>query len=278
MKKISFLFLALTGILLVHAQNSPKPRLLKKTVQCQMPLTADDDMPGTRGASITWHPVLKKYYAAMAGNAAYPMAVFDAAGKRVSDENLKTGFDTRGLWYNPEKKQIEGNGYNETGWFYYKTDAKGAITGSDTIATGMWQPDAQKVGAYLPASREVIFISELSIARYKYADRTTDPEKDIHLQLGNTKKDGPVNEDDLAALMENYNNTSVVYTGISGAEIGLLNTYSNKVELYDIKSGFLTQVLDLPDGILGESSFNFAYANGMFWFFNMDERIWYGCK
>src|SRR4051812_44622439 len=90
---------------------------LKKVAELKMPLTAEDEMPGTRGASVAWHPIQKKYYASFAGNVDFPMGVFDATGKRVSADELKTQADTRGLWYDPAKKTIAGNGYSDFGWF-----------------------------------------------------------------------------------------------------------------------------------------------------------------
>ena len=70
MRKFFFLvFALLTSIILLQAQT---PQALKKVMELKMPKTVDDDMPGTRGASVVWHPVNKKYYACFAGNADYP--------------------------------------------------------------------------------------------------------------------------------------------------------------------------------------------------------------
>jgi hypothetical protein len=251
---------------------------LKKTVLCKMPLTADDDMPGTRGASIVWNPLQKKYFASMAGNAGYPFAVFDAIGKRISADDLKCEFDVRGLWFNPAKKRVEGNGYNETGWFFYKTDAKGTVTGADTIRTGMVQPGEQSVGTFNPKTNEVLFLYGSLVTRYKYATGEYDESTFFPIHFGRTKKDGASEDEDLTETPEAYNATTLVYTGKAGAEIGFLNVELNRVELYDIKSGFMTQAFALPDGVTAQPSFNFSYTNDMFWFFDMDSRTWIGCK
>ena len=52
-----------------------------------------------------WHPQQMKYYASMAGNAGYPLAVFDNNGKRLSNDTLNCQVDTRGLRYNPATNQ-----------------------------------------------------------------------------------------------------------------------------------------------------------------------------
>ncbi|MGH2553518.1 MAG: hypothetical protein ACRDEB_07370, partial [Chitinophagaceae bacterium] len=97
MKKI-FLCLFLMIPFLINAQLV---KTLRKTIELQMPQTMDDSMPGTRGAAVVWHPVQNKYYAAFAGNMGYPLAIFNAAGKRLSDEYQTTMVDMRGMWYNP---------------------------------------------------------------------------------------------------------------------------------------------------------------------------------
>jgi hypothetical protein len=40
----------------------------------------------------------------------------------------------------------------------------------------------------------------------------------------------------------------------------------------------MTSRLELPETASVNKSFNFAFANGMYWLFNMEERIWTGYK
>lgn len=115
-------------------------------------------MPGTRGASVAWHPGLKRYYAAMAGNVGYPLSVFDATGKRVSPDSLNCEADVRGLWYNPVAKTIQGNAYGDGGWFSYKLDAKGMVKEVESLMEEMTQPNEQSVGAYNPVAAQVLFL------------------------------------------------------------------------------------------------------------------------
>ena len=100
-------------------------KTLKKTIELKMPgkvfvsiLTGKDSLPGTRGGAVVWHPLQKKYYAAFAGNWKFPMAVFDISGKLLSNEDLTTFEDLRGMWYVPKLKKICGNGYSEIGWCF----------------------------------------------------------------------------------------------------------------------------------------------------------------
>ena len=54
--------------------------------------------------------VLNIYYAVIAGNSSFPLETFDATG--VSLYQTNTGFDCRGLWWNPNLNQLETNGQN----------------------------------------------------------------------------------------------------------------------------------------------------------------------
>ena len=163
-------------IMFFAASNTLQAQLkqtLKKVIELKMPKTAEDSMPGTRGASVVWHPVQKKYYAVMAGNAGYPLAVFDATGKRISDDDVTAMNDTRGLWYNPETKEISGNGYGETGWFKYVLDKKGIPESGPIILEGLKQPDGQCVGSFHTLRKEVIFIYNGTVSLYSLTDGTT---------------------------------------------------------------------------------------------------------
>jgi hypothetical protein len=260
----------------VSLQAQVKSRTAKKVLELKMPKTVEDDMPGTRGASVVWHPVMKKYYAAMAGNASYPLAVFEANGKRVSDDDMVTLIDTRGLWYNPIKKRIYGNGYDSNGWFYYNLTPKGLVSGYDELLTGMHQPDAQSVAAYNATAKQVLFLKGSTVFTY---DEKGDEIKTMNLHIGRTKAQGISEDEDATTVPDGYNN-ALIYTGIVGQEIGLLNTVKKKVELYDIKSGFLTGTVILPSTVSLDidNSFCFAFTNGIYWFFDIDKRVWVGYK
>ena len=240
-----------------------------------MPKTADDDKAGRRGASVTWHPVQKKYYAVFAGNSDYPLAVFDDKAKRLSDDDVTAMIDSRGLWYDPATKLITGNGYDDNGWFSYKLDSKGILSDIDIIVDGMNQPDAQSVGAYNPAAEQVMFLFHSQIYMY---DKDADVQDSILIHWNRKKSEGPADDEDADETPEDYNYTTVIYTGIKGQELGFLNITNKQIELYDIKTGFLTKKLSLPETAIPEASFNFSYANGIYWLFNMDLRKWVGYK
>ncbi len=231
-------------------------------------------MPGTRGACIVWHPVQKKYYAVFAGNGEYPVAVFDAKGKRLSADTQNAMIDTRGLWYDPAKKLIFGNAYKDYGWFSYNLDAKGIPVDYKEENEGMNQPGPQSVAAYNPVDKQVLFLFGNQVFFY---NNDADALDSTIIHWGQKKTDG-ADEDEEADASKNYNYTTLVYTGGKGQEIGVLNVVDKQVELYDIKSGFQHKVLSLPSDATTETNFNFAYTNGLYWLFDMKERKWVGYK
>lgn len=272
MKKVLFLVSILVATFVLNAQT---PQSLKKVMELQMPKTADDDMPGTRGAGVVWHPIQKKYYASFAGNMGFPMAVFDIKGKRLSSEELTTMMDTRGIWYNPVTKLISGNGYAEAGWFTYKMDKDGIPLETENIFEGKFQPGDQSVGAYNTLAKQVLFLNLSQVYMY---DKDAELKDSVAIHWGRKKSDGPADNEDIYYSNEDYNSSSVVYTGIKGQELGFLNITNEQIELYDIKTGYLTKILSLPDTSVVESIFNFAYANGTYWLFNIEMRKWVGYK
>lgn len=278
MKKTLLLLAFIYTATIINAQVTG--RSLKKVMELKMPKTADDEMPGTRGASVAWHPLKKLYYASFAGNAGYPHAVFNVTGKRISTDDLTAEVDCRGLWYNSTTKKIGGNTYDKTGWFSYTLDGKSGIPAGYTIEfEGMNQPGEQSVGAYNPVKKEVLFLGGANVHVYDAATAMEKEDAKIILHWGRTKSQGIIEEHgDDVSLPEAYNNSTIVFTGIAGAEIGALNSADKIIELYNAKTGFLYQRLKLPSDAVAELSFNFAYANGIYWLFNIEERKWIGYK
>lgn len=273
MKKLLLAVLILSTTV-INAQV--KTRTLKKALELEMARTEDDDYPGKYGGSVAWHPLQKKYYAAMAGNLNYPLCVFDATGKRLSEDEESTLIDIRGLWYNPVQKTIQGNGFDTVGWFSYKIDKNGIHAELESVMEGSHQPATNSTGAFNPVTRKVLFLSVGEVYSYNIANGEQDSRVTSIYWGKAVKPKGTPEEEGLTA--EGYNYTTMVYTGIPKSEYGFLNELERQIELYDAKTGLLTQVLKLPDEAEAPESFNFAYANGIYWIFDMDTRVWLGYK
>ncbi len=277
-KIILSLFLILPFLL-----NAQLVRTLQKTIELDMPkkvlvsVSGNDSIAGTRGAAVAWHPVQKKYYAAFAGNGSYPLAVFNVDGKRLSGDDQACFTDLRGLWYNPKLKTICGNGYGDIGWFSYKLDQYGFPLESEVYAAGKNQPGLQNIGIFNANSNMVCFLYGQKIFVYN-ENALQEEDSTIRLYPGITKTEDIDKANDGTLLKEDYSSNVLIYTGIPKTEFGLLNVMERRVELYNRKTGLLTEKLILPPDMDTWPAFNFSYANGIYWAFNQDTRIWTGYK
>ncbi|MGB3006301.1 MAG: hypothetical protein WBC06_07320 [Chitinophagaceae bacterium] len=274
MKKLLLLFAISFLLITVQSKSQTANKTLKKVIELIIPREG-----GANAASVVWHPIQKKYYAAMAGNANFCIGVFDIKGKMLSPISQKAFFDIRGLWYNPTTKTIQMNGYNDFGWAEYKLDIKGMPVSVKTLFKGMNQPDEQTVGAYNPVKKELYFTSyDGGIESYDTKSAESKDYITLHLGIREENQDEVDLELNNEEVIEDYNSTSVIYTGIKGSEIGLLNYINKEIELYDINSGFLTKTLVLPDDAPTYDILNFAYTNSIYWLFDAEKRIWKGYK
>lgn len=276
MRKILLFATALT---LIALTGYTQTRNLKKVAELQMPKTADDDFCGTNGASVCWNPVNRLYYAAFAGNSEFPMAVFNSAGKRLSSEDLTTMGDLRGIWYDPATKKLIANGYKTSGWMEFNLDEKGIPARIETLFPGTNQPNWQSAGAYDSRLKRVFFLDKSRVLLYEnFGDLFARRDDSVQIHWGRTQSQGPASFEDEFEENEDYNNTTVIATGIRGAEFGVLNTLDRKIELYDINNGYLKKSYKLPVDAPVKEWLNFAYTNGIFWLFDVADRKWIGYK
>ncbi len=253
-----------------YAQKSSKQ--LKKVLELAMPGEAGG-LDGTRGANVAYNPFLKRYYAAFAGNVGYPLAVFDLKGKMVSESDLKTQADIRGLWFNPVTKTLQGNCYSDGGWVNYPLDKNGIpdLPTSLLDETGMYQPDEQSVGTFDAKLKTVYFLSGNSVIAYNMKGLIG---KAVQLNpLAALSEDAEPDE-----LSSSYNNTTVIFTGIPKQEFGIYNTDTRKIELYNRANGVYANSWQLPEDAPNYSDFNLAFCNGLLWLFDQETRIWYAYK
>jgi hypothetical protein len=277
MKKLPVLIIAL--VLISSGSLLAQVRTLKQVMELQMPKTAEDELCGTRGASVCWNPDTKKYYAAFCGNTGFPMAVFTPAGTRISKDSLTTMEDIRGMWYNPATKKLNANGYQNIGWISYELDGSGIPVSMNYIFTDMNQPNEQCVGAYDARLKYVLFLDKSRVLMYEnFAGMFARVNDSVQIHWGRKKSQGPGEDEDALAGNENYNYSNVIATGVQTAELGFLNKEEKQIELYDIKEGYLQQILKLPENAPAEPAFNFAFSNGIFWLFDMENRKWIGYK
>lgn len=271
------LYTPLAAMLLLFVNTLSNAQTISK-IQEKLTLQMQDG-GGSNGAGVAWNANNKYYYACFAGNETFPMAVFNSEGIIITEEPQEVGFDARGFWYDPSLKTIVGNAYNEGGWYRLNIESNGLSKSVTVIKSGLNQPDANSVGCYSTKAKHVYFLEGQTLRAYQAGEEKTS--KRIRLYFGKSVKpkySKKEDEDDALNQPDGYNSNTAVYTGIKNAEFGILNTDKSQIELYSAKTGLLTQVFKLPTNAALESSFNFAYANGHFWLFDKENRMWIGYK
>lgn len=246
-----FLFISILGSTNVFAQIISQP---KASVQLCFQGTS-----GTNGSAVAYDPSSNHYFAAIAGNSVFPLEVFDGSGKNLYQ--TECGTDMRGLWWNSKTKQLEGNGYGSEGIIGLLLDGSGFPSlGNTTILGGAeHQPEANSCGVY-DGKKYIWYYSAGSF--HMYSRKSGGAGKTISVS-------GDVN-------LESLNNTSMIYTGIKGMELGLLDFESSKVLLFNKKNGSLAATIQLPNSAITHYSFRFAYANKHVFLYDVDQRCWTG--
>lgn len=268
MKNVILVYLMLAvGLAQAQQKAVNEPRKLNKVLTLK--ITGEG---GANGAAVAWHPKQKKYYAAMAGNIIYPMQVYDATGKTLSDASVKTMFDVRGFWYNPTAGALQANGYDDFGWTQYVLDEKGIPKETTTLFEEMHQPEEQSVGAFVSKTNSIWFLNYETVELERYNLRTGELDTSVTLLLGAKTKAEAVDGDD---VKEDYNENAIVF---NGTDIGLLNVANRQIELYSLSSGLMKQALQLPEDAPVNSVLNFSYCNGIYWLFDKGLRVWIGYK
>jgi gliding motility-associated-like protein len=214
---------------------------------------------GTNASGVAYNPLASLYYCGIAGNITFPLETFDACGNALYQTN--TGFDLRGLWWNPALNQTEGNGYNTTGvWTWNLDPSNYALNTGAPIFVGNNQPNAQSCGDLDYDANEIIYYDGGSIYRY---DRAT------NAFLGNYAITG------LPVAPGNLNSYGVVYTGCPGYEIGVLDYILKKFYFVNKATGAYSGESQFPAAAITNSSFRFSYANDLAWLYDVGSRTWF---
>ncbi len=266
MKKLIVLLLLVT--ICGHEAGAKKAKTLKRVMTLKT-----DRSGGMNGASVAWNPDQKKYYAAMSGNTYFPMFVYTAEGKIISDNLQETMFDVRGLWYNTTTQTLQTNGYKNFGMAEYVTDATGMPVAVKKMALASRQPNEQATAAYNTALNVLYFYDHDSSRIVKEDFNDTVTVTALHLGV---KKRSKIKKHSNSEVLKDYNENTCVYSGVANAEVGLLNYKERQIELYNPETGLLKKVLQLPPDAPLEPSLNFSNCNGIYWFFDKKKREWRG--
>ncbi len=217
---------------------------------------------GTNASTVAWHPGLNLYFTVIAGNNEFPLEAFDGDG--TNKYSAMANADVRGMWYNSQTKSLEVNYAGELGWA--KVSVSKNLTGHNVtvIHEGQFQPDFQSVGTFDDLAKSVAFLN--------IAEGTID--------LYNAKKPEKINSISLkfnSASTEDFNQTTLGYTGVKGYEYVLLNVTDRSL-IYFNRKGTEAGRTDLPDDAILSDFFKFSYARNRAFLYDSESRIWTAYK
>lgn len=273
MKKILFLVVVL---ICFHSHVfSQTTRQLRKQVELKMPMGS-----GENGGTVAVSLKTRNLYATVVGNKTYAMAFFNGVGQLVSPPDLSLLADIRGLWYNPVLKTFQANTFGTGGWVNYVLDDAGIPYDVKPLFSGQLQPAVNSIAAYNQRENVVYFLKGSVVVSYDVSTGKQVVEKTYPLKTGYTKKVLPPvkYKIDSTQTLSKYNSTTIIYTGVTNAEFGLLNIETKEIELYSKQDGLLYQKLKLPPEALVKDKFNFAFANNIYFLYEKGKRTWVGYR
>lgn len=273
MKKV--LFCSAVFICIAVSLPAQSVRQIRKSFEMKMP-----SGPGENGGTVAINLKNRYFYATIAGNKTYSIAYFNAIGEMMSPPDLSLLADIRGLWYSPALKTFVANGYGSTGWFTYVLDDAGVVYDVKPLFSGQLQPFPNSVAQYNQRENLVHFLKGSTVVTYDAATGKEIKERTVLIKAGYTKKLPPPAGTviDSNAVLSNYNTTTVIYTGMSNAEFGLLNIKTKEIELYSKADGLMTQKLKLPDDAVVKDKLNFSFSNNVYFLYDSRKRSWIGYR
>lgn len=235
---------------------------------------------GENGGTVAANLKNRNYYATIAGSKTYSMAIFNGAAELVSPPDLALLYDIRGLWYHPVEKTFYANTFGNTGWIKYTIDESGIPYDANVKYEGQRQPFPQSVGQFSQRENIVYFLKGSVAMAYDVNTGNPLADKNKLLKTGYGKKSPPPAgwQADSFTVRKDYNSTTLIYTGITQAEFGLLNVESRTIELYSATDGLMSNRLKIPEEVPVRDKLNFAYCNNLYWLYDSTTRSWVGMR
>ena len=213
---------------------------------------------GTNATGVAFNPNFNLYYACIAGNPGFSYGTFSTAGVNLYQTN--TGFDFRGLWWNPNTNQVEGTGFSNFGLWTSNLNGSGyALNTGTLIYPGQNQPTVQSVGDLDYCANEMLFFNAGTVSRYSR------PTGAFIASFPITGCPVPI-----ASL----NSNSLGYTGCPGQEIALEDYVNKGILFFNKTTGAYVGTSNLPAAAVTNPTFRFSWANGLAWLYDFPTSSW----
>lgn len=213
---------------------------------------------GANGLTVTYNPDKGYYYCIQAGNADYPLEVFNANGEAIYATSAKR--DTRGFWYNGKTKCFEGTMYMG-GTFKELVDANGYPTNPILQSNSMnFVPPTDQSQVVCNVAKGEMYSYNNGVI-YVYSQKNNKLKKQIPI------KNSPVKAD-------YFNPYAMMYTGYKNYEFGLYDIVNMKILFFNSK-GVYAQSLQMPFDAPVIEWFRIGFANDRVFIYDGEYRAWY---
>ena len=214
----------------------------------------------TTRSGVAYNPIKDLYYSVNAGTGTFPCETYSATGG-ASVASVGPGGDYRGLWWNSNLDELEGNAFGNGG--VMQQDLNGttgyAVTGISTVLTAN-QPNSQSIGDYDDENNEIIYFDNGSIFIKNRA---------------NNANVATLTVTGLPVPISLIYPRHVFSTGCSGIEYGLYDNTNKRFYFLDNTGAYVDQSqLPLTAPTLPGNPFGLSYANDMLWLYNTTSSEW----
>ena len=209
--------------------------------------------------AIVYNPEKNIYYALEGGTSLANLVTYSTAGNRI--DSVPSGFDYRGVWWNRNTHQIEGNGFKSKGIVSDSTNSSTGLVAAkkySVIFDQNIQPADQSKAAYDTVKDQIVYYHQGNIYRYARKDYSALPVLPV--------KNLPVSIDNLSPY-------TILATGVSGKEYGVLDAINNKVYFINAE-GQYAGTCKLPYGTTKIDQYGISYCNGYLWLYNSSSWCW----
>ncbi|MFN3405373.1 MAG: HYR domain-containing protein [Cytophagaceae bacterium] len=215
---------------------------------------------GTANRSgVAYNPQKKLYYSVNAGSSSYPIETYNESGTKVNFE--QSGFDYRGLWWNPNNNSLEGNGLGTSGIHRHNLNpTTGYAENGGTVFLAGTTTVNQWCGDYNYINNEIVYHNNGNIVRYSGTNNS---------QLATIAITG------LPVATSNLNSNSIIYTGKTNYEYGVYDFTNRKLYLINLAGEFKGEI-PLPNTAPQNSNFRMSFANNILFLYNSTSLSWMG--
>ena len=253
MNKVTRLLLLCTVILSAQITTVPQTHAQCETIianAVQSPLTLTIPSGSTANLSLTYAPTYQIYYGANSTASSSTVRAWDPSGNALT--TVTTGRFYRGIWWNVNTGQLEGNEASYGPISYMPLDAAHypvANTATNIFATANGL-STQNCATYDPVNNEMVYYFSGTLQR---VSRATNAIISTAAVTGFPTSPG------------NINSTIIMYTGAAGKEYGVYDYINRRFYFISRATNAYVGMSQLPATAATPFNFKIAYANDLFW-------------